>query len=129
MGALTRLYAADIGRAAVDAFKAGNDLLIIPADLDASYQAMLKAVNSGEVSPAANRRLRTQDIESKGFDRTPQSPLNDLDQLSTVVGKPENIAEGQDAADEAITLVRDNGKTSPPKKSRNSHPADFRIPG
>jgi len=33
-GALTRLYAADIGRAAVDAFKAGNDLLIIPADLE-----------------------------------------------------------------------------------------------
>jgi len=29
----------DIGRAAVDAFKAGNDLLIIPADLDASYRA------------------------------------------------------------------------------------------
>src|SRR5437868_13658552 len=50
MAGLTRLYAANIGRAAVDAFKAGNDLLIIPPDLDASYQAMLKAVRSGEIS-------------------------------------------------------------------------------
>src|SRR6202166_4348690 len=41
MAALTRLYAANVGRAAVDAFKAGNDVLLIPADLDASYHAML----------------------------------------------------------------------------------------
>ena len=34
MAGLTRLYSANIGRAAVDAFKAGNDLLLIPADLD-----------------------------------------------------------------------------------------------
>src|SRR2546430_15724750 len=52
MAGLTRLYAANIGRAAVDAFKAGNDLLIIPADLDASYRAMLEAARSGEIPQA-----------------------------------------------------------------------------
>src|SRR5437879_10407038 len=52
MAGLTRLYAANIGRAAVDAFKAGNDLLIIPADLDASYKAMLDAARSGEIPQA-----------------------------------------------------------------------------
>ena len=50
MAGLTRLYAANIGRAAVDAFKAGNDLLLIPPDLDASYRAMLDAVRTGEIS-------------------------------------------------------------------------------
>src|SRR5439155_26308258 len=50
MAGLTRLYAANIGRAAVDAFKAGNDLLIIPADLDASYHSILEAVRSGDIS-------------------------------------------------------------------------------
>src|SRR3954471_11324794 len=49
MGALTRLYANDIGRGAVDALKAGNDLILIPVDLDASYNAVLKAVRSGEI--------------------------------------------------------------------------------
>ena len=50
MAGLTRLYASNVGRAAVEAFKAGNDLLLIPADLDSSYKAMLQAVASGEVS-------------------------------------------------------------------------------
>ena len=38
MAGLTQLFANDIGRAAVEAFKAGNDLLLIPADLGASYR-------------------------------------------------------------------------------------------
>src|ERR1700690_3835255 len=50
MAGLTRLYANDVGRAAVEAFKAGNDLLLIPADLDASYRDVLQAVKSGEIS-------------------------------------------------------------------------------
>ena len=50
MAGLTWLYAANIGRAAVDAFKAGSDLLIIPADLEASYKSMLDALKSGEIS-------------------------------------------------------------------------------
>src|SRR4029077_4879442 len=49
MAGLTRLYASNVGRAAVEAFKAGNDLLLIPADLEASYKAMLQAVGSGEI--------------------------------------------------------------------------------
>src|SRR6202035_5604625 len=52
MAGLTRLYSANIGRAAVDAFKAGNDLLLIPADLDASYNAVLAAARNGEIPPA-----------------------------------------------------------------------------
>src|SRR5579863_3287216 len=50
MAGLTHLFANNIGRAAVEAFKAGNNLLLIPADLGASYEAMVKAVKSGEIS-------------------------------------------------------------------------------
>ena len=42
--------------------------------------------------------------------------MNDLDQLTTLVGKPENIVKGQEAADDAVTLVRDNGKLLPLKR-------------
>ncbi len=55
MAGLTRLYASNVGRAAVEAFKAGNDLLLIPADLEASYKAMLQAVGSGEIPAYAPR--------------------------------------------------------------------------
>jgi beta-N-acetylhexosaminidase len=37
--------------------------------------------------------------------------------LSTLVGKPENLALGQQIADDSITLVRDNGKLLPLKSS------------
>ena len=50
MAGLTHLFANNIGRAAVEAFKAGNDLLLIPADFPASYNAMVQAVRAGEIS-------------------------------------------------------------------------------
>ena len=54
MAGLTRLYSTNTGRAAVDAFKAGSDLLLIPADLDASYNAVLQAARSGEIPPPSS---------------------------------------------------------------------------
>ena len=40
----------------------------------------------------------------------------DLSAIATTVGKPENIAFGQQVADSATTLVRDNGKVLPLKE-------------
>jgi beta-N-acetylhexosaminidase len=45
-----------------------------------------------------------------------QGRLVDLGRLSTVIGRPENIAVGQQVADDAITLVRDNGRVLPLKQ-------------
>ncbi len=118
MGALTRLYAADIGRAAVDAFKAGNDLLILPANLDASYQAMLRAVNGGEISIHQIDASVLKILKAKASVGLDRARLVDLGQLSTVVGNPENLATGQKVAEAAITLVRDNGKLLPLKRER-----------
>ncbi|MFY9907896.1 MAG: glycoside hydrolase family 3 N-terminal domain-containing protein [Terriglobales bacterium] len=113
MGGLTRLYAQDTGRAAVDSFKAGNDVLIIPHDLDASYRAMLQAVKSGEIGrPRLDASVR-KILEAKAALGLNKARLVDLRQLSSEVAKPENLATGQRIADEGITLVRDNGKVIP----------------
>jgi beta-N-acetylhexosaminidase len=115
MAGLTHLFANDIGRAAVEAFKAGNDLLIIPPDLGASYEAMLKAVRSGEISPQRLNRSVLKILKIKGHLGLNTVRTVDLSAIATVVGKPENIAFGQQVADAAITLVRDNGKVLPLK--------------
>ena len=117
MGALTRLYAGRIGRAAVDAFKAGNDLLIIPADLDASYQAMLEAVRSGEITPARLDASVLKLLKAKASLNLQNTRLVDVKALEDRIGKPENLALGQQVSDAAVTLVRDNGKVMPLKKS------------
>jgi len=117
MAGLTRLYSANIGRAAVDAFKAGNDLLLIPADLDASYKSMLAAVQSGEISSAQIDASVLKVLKAKASLGLHKNRLADLDALSTVIGKPENLALGQQISDDALTLVRDNGKLLPLKKT------------
>lgn len=113
MAGLTRLYANDVGRAAVEAFKAGNDLLIIPADLDASYRDMLAAVKSGEISRGRLDESVRRILELKASLGLNKNRFVDIDQLERLVGSPENLAVGQRIADEAITLVRDNGQVLP----------------
>ena len=113
MAGLTRLYAKDIGRAAVESFKAGNDVLIIPADLDASYRSVLKAVRSGEISPPQLDQSVCKILELKASLGLNKARLVDPVQLSSQIAKPENLAVGQRIADEAITLIRDNGKVIP----------------
>jgi beta-N-acetylhexosaminidase len=115
MAGLTHLFANNIGRAAVEAFKAGNDLLLIPADLGASYEAMVKAVQSGEISQARLDRSVLKLLKIKASLGLNDSRTVDLSTLATSVGKPENITFGQQVADSAITLVRDNGKVIPLK--------------
>src|ERR1700678_2045719 len=83
MAGVTRHFSTDIGREAVDSFQAGNDMLIIPPNLEASYRSMLQAVHSGEIS----RQRLDQSVRkilvlaaSLGFD---QARLRALGRVST----------------------------------------------
>src|SRR5579871_4788737 len=123
MAGLTHLFANDIGRAAVEAFKAGNDLLIIPADFGASYQSMIKAVRSGEISKERLDRSVLKILKIKASLGLNDSRMVDLNALATTVGKPQDVAFGQQVADSAITMVRDNGKVLPLKSTGTSNTA------
>ncbi len=128
MAGLTRLYSKDIGRAAVESFKAGNDVLIIPADLNASYQLMLQAVRSGEISRQRLDQSVRKILEVKASLGLNKARLADLSQLSSEVARPENLATGQSIADQAITLVRDNGTViplQPAGTARGTFPGTF----
>ncbi len=116
MAGITRLYVSNIGRAAVDSFKAGNDVLIIPADLDASYRAVLEAARSGEIAPAQLDASVLKILKAKASLGLHKVRIVNIEALSTQVGKPENVALGQQISDDAITLVRDNGKLLPLKQ-------------
>ena len=120
MAGLTHIYAKDIGRAAVESFKAGNDMLIIPANLDASFRSMLQAVRSGEISRERLDYSVRKILELKASVGLNKARLADLRQLTIQIAKPENVAAGQRMADEAITLVRDNGKVLPLQSSAAS---------
>ena len=115
MAALTHLFATNIGRAAVEAFKAGNDLLLIPADFPASYNAMVQAAQSGEISRERLDRSVLKILKTKASLGLQEARLVDVSAIARVVAKPSNLAFGQQVADDAVTLVRDNGKVLPLK--------------
>jgi beta-N-acetylhexosaminidase len=120
MGAVTHLYAANIGREAVDAFIAGNDVLLIPPDLDAAYRAMLAAVSSGEISAERLDSSVRKLLQAKASLGLQRARLVDIDALDNVVQKPENVALAQEISDNAITLVRESGNVLPLKALRRS---------
>ncbi len=113
MAGLTRLYATNIGRAAVDAFKAGNDMLLVPADLEASYRAMVDAVRAGEISQERLDRSVRKVLEAKAALGLERARLVDTGAINKLVGAPANQALAEQVAEDAMTLVRDNRKVLP----------------
>jgi beta-N-acetylhexosaminidase len=129
MAALTRLYAANIGRAAVDAFKAGNDVLLIPPDLDAAYRAVFAAVASGEISSDRLNNSVRKILEAKASLGLQRTRLVDISAMDKIIAQPENAALAQKISDDAITLVRDNGKILPLKAFKKSAvPLPYQAP-
>ena len=128
MAGLTHLFANNIGRAAVEAFKAGNDLLLIPADFPASYDAMLQAVHSGEISRERLDRSVLKILKTKASLGLQDARLVDVKAIADVVGKPANLVSGSRWPDAAVTLVRDNGKVLPLKSLKNQGTAKPPLP-
>lgn len=117
MAGLTKLYLKDIGQEAVAAFKAGNDILLIPPDLDAADRAMIAAVRSGEISESRLDESVLRILKMKASLGLNKARLVDTANLDSAVGRPDNVASGQQMADDAVTLVRQNGTLLPLKKT------------
>src|ERR1700744_2340219 len=119
MKGLTKLYPGDsskaAGRAAVDTVKAGQDLLELPSDLDGTFNGLLQAARSGEISraqiDASVRRILL--VKAKAGLDTPGKHLVDMNQIQYSVGKPSSYALAQEVADHAVTLVRDDNHMVP----------------
>lgn len=101
------------GRAAVAAVKAGNDMLLIPSDLEGSYNGLLRAVKRGEISQARIDESVRRILRMKASVGLNKAKLVDIDQLKVNVAKPENLSKAQEIADAAVTLVRDNRQVLP----------------
>jgi beta-N-acetylhexosaminidase len=98
---------------AVDAFNAGNDVLTMPSDLDASYRAMLAAVETGEIPQERLDASVLKILRAKALLGLEKNRVVDVSAISRLVGSPENIAIGQQISDASVTLVRDNGRLLP----------------
>jgi beta-N-acetylhexosaminidase len=78
---------------------------------------MLDAVRSGEIDRKRLDASVLKILKTKAAIGLHKARLVDPGALPSLVGKPENLAEGQRIADAAVTLVRDSGKPLPLKRS------------
>jgi beta-N-acetylhexosaminidase len=116
MNALMRIYAKSSnpsGAAAVAAVKAGNDMVLIPLDIDGAYNGLLSAMRSGEIPESQINASVLKILRAKASLGLHKARLVDLDKVAELVAQPGNVAYGQQIADAAVTLVRDNGRLLP----------------
>ncbi len=102
-----------VGEAAVLAVEAGADIILAPADVWVTLDALEEAVNSGRISreriDASVRRL----LEMKarvGLHRTRKVYL---DHITTQVASAQHLALADSAATRSVTLPRDRGGLIP----------------
>jgi len=121
MQGLMKLYsgeAAASARAAVDALKAGNDVLLIPADIDAAYNGVLNAVRNGEIPETRIDQSVLKILKAKASVGLNKARLVDINAVSQVIAKPESLLAAQKVADSSVTLVRNNKQVLPLQRVR-----------
>src|SRR3954465_4185018 len=97
------------GRAAVEAFKAGNDLMLMPSDVNGAYSGLLAAAKSGEISQKEIDERVMKVLRTKAALGLYKGRMVDLEKVADVIGRPEDMAMAQQVADAAITLAKDDG--------------------
>src|SRR5258707_2427193 len=111
MGGITVRYAP--GDAAVRAFLAGADALLMPPVPDAAYEALLTAAHSGQISKerldASVRRI----LEAKARLGLQKNGLVDVAALNEKFGRVAWQADSQKISDRGIALLRDTPQRLP----------------
>ena len=109
MGAIVAKYGA--GEAAVRAFEAGSDLLLMPADPDSAIASMLVALQTGRITAArldASVRRVLAIKHGLGLFKRRTVPL---DSIARIVGTKAFADAADDIAQRSLTLVRDTAGT------------------
>ena len=117
MAGLTKVFTGsehDIAAAeAVAAIRAGNDMVIIPGDLDGAASGLLNAVKKGDISGARIDESVLKILCLKASLGLNRNRAVDLSAVEKDVAQPQSSAIAQKASDEAVTLVSDSGKIVP----------------
>lgn len=111
MGGITVRFAP--GDAAVRAFLAGADALLMPPVPDAAFDALLAAAKSGDITQERLEASVRRILEAKARLGLNNERLVDLNALNQKFGLAAWQAESQQISDRGITLLRDSSHRLP----------------
>ena len=101
--------------AAVRALEAGADMLLKPADVDASFRGVRDAVKSGRITEQRVEESARRILVAKYDLGLVNERLTPIDTIDRIVGSRDVLALATDIAEHAVTLVRDEDKLVPLK--------------
>ena len=101
--------------AAVRALEADADMLLKPADVDASFRGVLQAVKSARISEQRVEESARRILAAKYDLGLVKERLIPIDSLDRLVSSKDVTALATEIAEHAITLVRDEDKLVPLK--------------
>ena len=102
-----------VEESSVLAVKAGADIILKPSDPTKAIDAVVAAVERGDVSRAHVDSAARRVLELKARTGVAFNPLVDLDALREVVGSPEHRGVAADIARRTVTLLRDKAALLP----------------
>ncbi|MBL8983707.1 MAG: hypothetical protein JNL26_16085 [Gemmatimonadetes bacterium] len=96
-----------VAESSVLAVRAGADILLKPSDPTRAVDAVVAAVERGEISRERIEASARRVLELKARTGVAFQPIVSLDSLREVVGAPAHRAKAADIAQRSITLLRD----------------------
>jgi beta-N-acetylhexosaminidase len=102
-----------VEESAVQAVRAGSDVLLMPRDTRRAIDAVVAAVERGELTEQRITQAARRILELKVRTGAAGQPLVDLEAMRTVVGSADHRARAEDIARRAITLLRDQQNLIP----------------
>ena len=102
-----------VERSAVLAVQAGADLLVKPTSAARAIDAVVAAVERGDITPARIERSVRAILELKAKTGVARNRYADLDRLRQVVGSPAHRDIAERIAGDAITLLADRDSLVP----------------
>jgi len=101
--------------AAVRALEAGADMLLKPADVDASFRGVHDAVKSGRITEQRVEESARKILAAKYDLGLVDQRITPLDPIDRIVGSRDVTALATEIAEHAVTLVRDEDQLVPLK--------------
>jgi len=101
--------------AAVRALEAGADMLLKPADVDASFRGVHEAVKSGRITEQRVEESARKILAAKYDLGLVDQRITPVDTIDRIVGSRDVPALATEIAEHAVTLVRDEDKLVPLK--------------
>ncbi len=112
MGAIMEGWGA--GEAAVLAFEAGADVILIPASVPGAIEAMVEAVEEGRITRERLDRSVRRVLEAKARAGLHRERRVSIDAVARTVGSAAHRSLAEEAAARSMTLVRDHDDLLPP---------------